>query len=96
MIEVTDATLTRVQKNRILELVRQCGPPPDDFQWSEKRREEYFNMAYYPYEVSVLTHRPTEHYCIFGGHCITTSSVRVWSAFENVPSLRYRLRVVQP
>lgn len=73
MIEATDATLTKTEKNRILKLIVKYGPPPDDFEWSEKQQEEYSYMAYRPYKASVLTHRPTGYYCIFGGHNITTS-----------------------
>jgi hypothetical protein len=73
MIEATDATLTKTEKNRILKLILEYGPPPDDFEWSEAQREEYTYMTYRPYKVSVLTHRPTGYYCIFGGHNVTTS-----------------------
>ena len=73
MSEATDATLTKTEKNRILKLIRKYGPPPDDFEWSEMQREEYSYMACRPYKASVLTHRPTGYYCIFGGHNVTTS-----------------------
>lgn len=73
MIEATDVTLTKIEKNRILKLILEYGPPADEFQWSEKQREEYSYMAYRPYRVSVLTHHPTGYYCIFGGHNVTTS-----------------------
>jgi hypothetical protein len=73
MIEATDVTLTKIEKNRILKLILEYGPPADEFQWSEKQREEYSYMAYRPYRVSVLTHHPTGYYCIFGGHNVMTS-----------------------
>ena len=73
MIEATDATLTKTEKNRILKLILEYGPPPDDFEWSEKQREEYSYMSYRPYKASVLTHHPTGYYCIFGGRSVTTS-----------------------
>ena len=73
MQECTDATLTKTQKNRILKLIREFGPPPEDFTWKEKKHEERFHGSILPYEVSVLEHRPTRCYCIFGVHDITTS-----------------------
>ena len=73
MLEVTDATLTRIQKNTILQLIFEYGPPPDDFQWSEKQQEEWSNMSPKPYRVSVLTHRATGYFCIFGAYTLTFS-----------------------
>ena len=73
MIEATDATLSKTEKNRILKLIIEYGPPENGFQWSEEQREELCYMAYRSYKASVLTHRPTGYYCIFGGHNVTTS-----------------------
>jgi hypothetical protein len=73
MKEVTDATLTKTQKNRILEVVRKYGPPADNFNWTEREQEEYCNMSLWPFSVSVLEHRPTGYFCIFGAHSVTTS-----------------------
>ena len=72
MLEVTDATLTKTQKNQILKLILEDGPPPSDFQWTEKQQEEFSSMSYWPYKVSVLTHCPTGYYCTFGAHSVTT------------------------
>jgi len=69
----TDATLTTRERNRILELVNEYGPPPTEFQWSEKRQEEWSGAHSATYRVSVLTHRPTGYYCIFGAHTVTVS-----------------------
>jgi hypothetical protein len=73
MKEVVDATLTKIQKNQILKVILEFGPPPEDFQWTEKQQEEWSEMHTWPYRVSVLTHRPTEYFCIFGAHSVTTS-----------------------
>jgi hypothetical protein len=75
MIETKDATLTKTQKNRILEFVVKYGPPPSDFQWTEKEQEESlsYSTSKRPYRVSILTHRPTNYYCIFGAHSIKIS-----------------------
>src|ERR1051325_4742451 len=72
MKETTDATLTKSEKNRILGLVREFGPPAEDFRWSEKEQKEQFYESSLTYLVSVLEHRPTGHYCVFGAHCMTT------------------------
>jgi hypothetical protein len=69
MLAVTDATLTRIQKNQVLQLILGYGPPPSDFQWTEKQQEE----ASGSYRVSVLTHRPTGYFAVFGAHSITVS-----------------------
>jgi len=66
----TDATLTKIQKNRILRLVDEYGPPPAEFFWSEELQG---HPASGYYRVSVLWHRPTEYSCIFGAHDITIS-----------------------
>lgn len=72
MIEATDATLTKTQKNQVLKVILEYGPSPGDFQWTEKEQEEYADLSCYPYKVSVLTHRPTGYYCVFGAHSVTT------------------------
>jgi hypothetical protein len=66
----TDATLTKRQKNRILTLVNEYGPPPSEFCWSEI---EQGHPATGYYVVSVLTHMSTGYSCIFGAHDITIS-----------------------
>jgi hypothetical protein len=71
MGEATDATLTKTEKNRILKLIVEYGPPSSDFLWTETEQEEYYSMSNWPYRVSVLTHRPTGYYCVFGAHSIT-------------------------
>jgi hypothetical protein len=73
MIEATDATLTRIEKNQILKAIHNYGPSPSDFQWTDKDQEEYYSISSFRYRVSVLTHRPTGYYCVFGAHSITTS-----------------------
>jgi hypothetical protein len=73
MDEATDATLTKTERNKILKLVSEYGPPLTEFVWSEKEHEEYSYMAMYTYRVSILTHTPTGYYCIFGAHSVTTS-----------------------
>lgn len=73
MKEVVDATLTRTQKNQVLQLIFQHGPPPGDFQWTEQNQRERYLTSLRPYCVSVLTHRPTGYFCIFGAHGITFS-----------------------
>jgi hypothetical protein len=74
MKAVVDATLTKIQKNQVLQLILQYGPPPGDFQWTEKQQDEQAAMvSLWPYRVFVLTHRPTGYYCIFSAHTITTS-----------------------
>jgi hypothetical protein len=73
MIEVTDATLTKLQKNRILQVILEYGPPPGDFQWTEREQKEHYLASLRPYIVSVLTHHPTGYFCIFGAHEITVS-----------------------
>jgi hypothetical protein len=66
----TDATLTKIQKNRILKLVNEYGPSPSEFHWSEMQQG---HPATGYYSVSVLTHRSTGNSCIFGAHDITIS-----------------------
>lgn len=73
MMEATDATLTKIQKNGVLKWILDYGPPPIDFQWTEKEQEEWAELYAYRYNVSVLTHRPTDYYCVFGAHSVTTS-----------------------
>jgi hypothetical protein len=36
-----------------------------------KQQEEWFGMSSWSYRVSVLTHRPTGHCCIFGAYTVT-------------------------
>jgi hypothetical protein len=59
----TDSTLIRIQRNRILKLVEQHGPPPSEFDWTETLQGSPGTGIC---RVSVLTHRPTGFYCIFG------------------------------
>jgi hypothetical protein len=75
MKEAKDATLTKIQKNQILELITQHGPPPVEFCWTETVQDEYGHITVRPnpYRVSVLTHRSTGYFCIFGAHSITAS-----------------------
>ncbi len=73
MKEVTDATLTPTQKNRILRLVTEYGPPAAGFRWKEEEQDELSNFSQWPYRVSVLEHRETGYYCIFGAHSIAIS-----------------------
>lgn len=73
MLETTDATLTKIQKNYIMKRILEYGPPPDDFQWTEKQQVESFGLSSWPYRVSVLTHRPTGYFCIFGADTLTIS-----------------------
>jgi hypothetical protein len=73
MPEATDATLTRIEKNGVFELVVKFGPPPSEFCWTEKQ-EQYSPYVNAPtYRVSVLTHQPTGYYCVFGAHALTLS-----------------------
>lgn len=72
MAHPTDATLTKIQKNQILQLILQYGPPPNDFQWTESEQEEWSELDRWTYRVSVLTHRPSGYFCVFGAHTITT------------------------
>src|SRR5882724_3049494 len=73
MDEAIDATLTKLQKNRILGLVTEYGPPPNHFRWSEKTEHEWSGGVRRLYQTSVLTHFATGYYCIFGAHEITIS-----------------------
>src|ERR1700691_2213770 len=69
----TDATLTKIEMNRILKVVAEHGPPASEFLWSERRQEEWVDVASCSYRVSILTHRPTGFYLILGAHGITMS-----------------------
>ena len=71
--EVIDATLIWIEKNRILSLVNEHGPPACQFQWSEKEQQEWSGGFPGLYRASMLTHQPTGYYCIFGAHEITIS-----------------------
>jgi hypothetical protein len=67
-----DATLVLTEKNDIVKVIVEHGPPLAEFQWGEKEQDEYTYMAYKRYMVTVLTHAPTGYYCIFGAHKMTT------------------------
>jgi len=73
MLDATDATLAKIQKNQTLQLVLEYGPPPNDFQWTEKQQVESSGLSSWPYRVSVLTHRPTGYFCFFGAGSMTIS-----------------------
>jgi hypothetical protein len=73
MAGIRDATLTRVQQNEIVQLIVEHGPPLDQFQWTSSIYEEAPHRASVrsvAYQVSVLSHKPTGYYCIFGAHGI--------------------------
>jgi hypothetical protein len=71
MKEATDATLTKTERNCILGLVNESGPPANEFVWSTGERHGYLDGSGSFYTVSILTHRPTGYYCIFGGENVT-------------------------
>jgi hypothetical protein len=71
MKEATDATLTKTERNCILGLVDKFGPPANEFVWSTGERHGYLDGSGGFYTVSILTHRPTGFYCIFGGENVT-------------------------
>jgi hypothetical protein len=72
-----DASLTRTQKNTILQLIVEAGIPPTDFDWIEEDRGELCltrnGFETLPFYVSVLSHKTTKYYFNFGHEKIVLS-----------------------
>jgi hypothetical protein len=62
-----DVRLKKTEKSEIFLLVQQSGLNPADFSWTDEDTEEWIDMDSVRFRISVLTHRPTEYYCKFGG-----------------------------
>jgi hypothetical protein len=54
--DVTDATLTKTQKNATLTHIIGVGLDPADFEWSEVISDEYYMTSETSYAASQLTH----------------------------------------
>jgi len=69
-----DATLTRVDKNRIFLLVEKSGIDPTEFRWDvEESQEAGAGYGSVSYQSSRLTHIPTGFYFKFGGMLVICS-----------------------
>src|SRR5260370_41745187 len=64
--KITDATLTKTQKNAALDCILAAGFDAADFEWSEVNLGESYMGGVAPYGVSCLTHSSTEYYFAFG------------------------------
>jgi hypothetical protein len=63
----TDATLTKAEKNAALKALSGLNLDPGEFEWTENEKQELPGMTSPYYRRSILTHRPTRYYFIFGG-----------------------------
>jgi hypothetical protein len=62
-----DATLTPRQKNDVFGLIREYGPPANEFTWDEQDHTWTLYMeGTRTHRVSVLRHQPTGYSCLFG------------------------------
>src|SRR5579862_8368146 len=62
----TDATLTRTQKNAVLQVIQKVQLDPAEFSWTEIQTEEW-TMQPNQYRASKLIHHGTNYYITFGG-----------------------------
>src|SRR5260370_17240081 len=62
---LTDAALTKTQKNLVFRSVKRFKFDPSDFQWNEVISEEGYGVIF---TVSSLVHLPTQYYFTFGGY----------------------------
>jgi hypothetical protein len=63
-----DAALRTTEKNLVFSLLNEFGFDPADFEWSEIEREEFVQRRHSrTFRVSVLKHRRSQYYMIFGG-----------------------------
>src|SRR5260221_1281756 len=70
---ITDATVTKTQRNADLELILGAGFDATDFEWSEVNLGESYIGSETLYSVSCLTHRSTEYYFVFGESSVKCS-----------------------
>jgi hypothetical protein len=63
----TDARLTRIEKNDVIKLIERQHFSPVDFEWTTEESEENTGLSVGVYRKSILTHRPTGYYFVFGG-----------------------------
>jgi hypothetical protein len=63
----TDATLTKLQKNAVLEAIQKFQFDPAEFDWAEVVSEEWAATSKFHYMASNLVHRGTGYYITFGG-----------------------------
>jgi hypothetical protein len=69
----TDVRLRTTEKNSCYRVVEQSGFDPADFRWSEQTHDEYLHGNYETFRVSVLTHKPTGYFVLFGGFGVSIS-----------------------
>jgi hypothetical protein len=62
-----DVRLKKNEKSEIFLLVQQSGLNPADFRWTDEDTEEWIDIDSVRFRISILTHRPTDYYCKFGG-----------------------------
>jgi hypothetical protein len=71
-----DVRLKKTEKSEIFLLVQESGLNPTDFTWTDERSNECEGIEAVQFMISVLTHRPTEYFCEFGGYRIQYSPGR--------------------
>ena len=62
--------------NEVFLLVQESGLNPADFSWTDEESTECESIEAVPFRTSVLTHRPTEYFCRFGGYRVRYSPGR--------------------
>lgn len=68
-----DALLRKTEQNQIFDLIVGNGLNPADFCWGEKTTREGDGMYTYEVRASVLTHRATGYYFLFGDYNVEFS-----------------------
>ena len=63
-----DVRLKKSEKSEIFLLVQESGLTLADFIWTDEKSNECESIEAVQFLTSVLTHRPTEYFCKFGGY----------------------------
>ncbi len=68
-----DVTLRVTERNNVLQLIESSGFDPADFEWSQADQTARQGRLSHIFRVSVLTHKRSGYYIVFGGISTTMS-----------------------
>ncbi len=68
-----DATLTKIERNLVLQVIQQMGLDASEFEWRTIPNEDLAGFDVYAFTCSELVHRPTGFYFLFGGYRVRFS-----------------------